>query len=47
MGSGLYSTIVINDTVYIVGGYDWTNGFTQVYKKSVTDFVAGYWLLDS
>ena len=39
--SGIYSTIVIVDTVYIVGGYDWKNGFTQVYKKTVADFVTG------
>ena len=39
--SGLYSTIVIEDTVYIVGGYDWSNGFTQVYKKTVADFIGG------
>ncbi len=42
--TGIYSTIVIEDTVYIVGGYggdNWNNGFTQVYKKTVADFIGG------
>ena len=40
---GAFSTIVIDDNVYILGGYDWTNNIaaSNVYRKSVTDFVAG------